>query len=181
MAEAESLYPWFQRVEGPSLEQGDIIERCPVFSPPADLPHDFDKPGQPDPDFGYQHLDVIVMTQSCDLLQGKAREVLLCPVWTRSDYKNGPLSKTKDWEEARKGKFPAYHVLNECVLPDFKRDHRVVDFRDVYTLPVAFLGERADGASSRVRLMPPYREHLAQSFARFFMRVGLPSDIPPFR
>jgi hypothetical protein len=26
----------------------------------------------------------------------------------------------------------------------------------------------------------PYREHLAQSFARYFMRVGLPVNIPPF-
>ena len=31
---------------------------------------------------------------------------------------------------------------------------------------------------NRLRLCPPYREHLAQSFARFFMRVGLPIDIP---
>ncbi len=34
---------------------------------------------------------------------------------------------------------------------------------------------------SRLRLLPPYREHLAQGFARFFMRVGLPVDIPAFR
>jgi hypothetical protein len=31
-----------------------------------------------------------------------------------------------------------------------------------------------------VILLPPYREHLSQAFARFFMRVGLPVDIPPF-
>jgi hypothetical protein len=35
-------------------------------------------------------------------------------------------------------------------------------------------------AAKRLRLLPPYREHLSQSFARFFMRVGLPIDIPPF-
>jgi hypothetical protein len=34
---------------------------------------------------------------------------------------------------------------------------------------------------NRLRLCPPYREHLAQAFARFFMRVGLPSDIPEER
>lgn len=27
---------------------------------------------------------------------------------------------------------------------------------------------------SRNILMPPYREHLSQAFARYFMRVGLP-------
>ncbi len=30
----------------------------------------------------------------------------------------------------------------------------------------------------RLRLLPPYREHLSQSFARQFMRVGLPIDLP---
>ena len=29
----------------------------------------------------------------------------------------------------------------------------------------------------RLRLLPPYREHLSQAFARYFMRVGLPVDI----
>jgi hypothetical protein len=28
--------------------------------------------------------------------------------------------------------------------------------------------------------MPPYREHLAQAFARYFMRVGLPREAHPF-
>jgi len=31
-----------------------------------------------------------------------------------------------------------------------------------------------------LRLLSPYKEHLSQSFARFFMRVGLPIDIDPF-
>jgi hypothetical protein len=39
-------------------------------------------------------------------------------------------------------------------------------------------GDLFDGR--RLRLLPPYREHLSQAFARFFMRVGLPVDIPPF-
>jgi len=37
--------------------------------------------------------------------------------------------------------------------------------------------EQGDG----IRLLPPYREHLAQAFARFFMRVALPVDIPDFK
>jgi len=34
---------------------------------------------------------------------------------------------------------------------------------------------------NRLRLLPPDREHLAQAFARFFMRAGLPIDIPEFK
>lgn len=55
---------------------------------------------------------------------------------------------------------------------------QIVDFSKVYSLPVLFLeswlGSRGD---RRLRLLPPYREHLSQAFARFFMRVGLPQDI----
>jgi len=50
----------------------------------------------------------------------------------------------------------------------------------VFSLPVRFVRKKAaDGR--RLRLLPPYREHLSQAFARFFMRVGLPVDIPAFR
>jgi hypothetical protein len=38
---------------------------------------------------------------------------------------------------------------------------------------------RRSNRLSGLRLCPPYREHLAQAFARFFMRVGLPIPIPP--
>ena len=31
------LYPWFQRLTGDEIEQGDILEGCPVFLPPDDL------------------------------------------------------------------------------------------------------------------------------------------------
>lgn len=55
------------------------------------------------------------------------------------------------------------------------------DFRRGYSLPLAFLRKRALLDSRRLRLLPPYREHLSQAFARFFMRVGLPVDIPPFK
>jgi hypothetical protein len=32
-------------------------------------------------------------------------------------------------------------------------------------------------AIPRPQLLPPYREHLSQAFARFFMRVGLPTPV----
>ena len=36
------------------------------------------------------------------------------------------------------------------------------------------------GSRQRLRLLSPYKEHFAQSFARFFMRVGLPRDAGAF-
>jgi hypothetical protein len=55
---------------------------------------------------------------------------------------------------------------------------RVVDFHDIYSLPKIFLESfLRERKKLRIRLSPPYREHLSQSFARFFMRVGLPTPI----
>ena len=178
---AELDYPWFTLVEGDQMEQGDILESCPVFSPPNELAEHDLEPDARVP-FDCDRPDVIVMSQSCDLEKGreKVEEVLFCGVWQLSDFTEGTFSKLDDWENARRGRFPAYHVLAGCELPGNKREPRVVDFRRVYSLPLGFVRTRA-AAASRIRLMPPYREHLSQAFARFFMRVGLPSDIPSFR
>ena len=84
------------------------------------------------------------------------------------------------WDEARKGRLPTYHVLNRCELPGHDRDFQLVDFSRVFTIAVGLTRDLAESQGTRLRLNPPYREHLAQAFARFFMRVGLPVDIPPF-
>jgi NADPH:quinone reductase-like Zn-dependent oxidoreductase len=56
--------------------------------------------------------------------------------------------------------------------------HQVVDFHEVFSLPLDFLTAWVQAKGEpRLRLRPPYREHLSQAFARFFMRVGLPDDI----
>jgi hypothetical protein len=56
----------------------------------------------------------------------------------------------------------------------------MVDFREIYSLPFDYLVSRAAQLGPRWRLRSPYLEHFSQAFARFFMRVGLPSTIPPF-
>ena len=71
--------------------------------------------------------------------------------------------------------------LPECLIGGVEPGVRVVDFCSVFTLPLVFLREQARSSAKRLRLLPPYREHLSQAFARFFMRVGLPVDIPAFR
>jgi hypothetical protein len=131
-------------------------------------------------------VDAIVLSQSCDLAiradgQSEATDVLLCPVYTRSDLASHPtFGRDVIWEEVRKGRRPFYHVLNACELPGFERDFVLLDFHAIYTLSVRLVREFAVRAGDRLRLLPPYREHLSQAFARLFMRVGLPTDVPPF-
>jgi hypothetical protein len=169
-------YPWFATVDGDDLEQGDIFEDCPIFLPPSDL---VPTAAGPTAKFTWKSQDLVVVTQSCDLAKPRAKveDVLLCAVWRRSELPE--MQKDERMEEVRKGRLPAYHVLAASDIPGFEREVRVVDFRRVHSLPLSFLREKAK-ASRRLRLLPPYREHLSQSFARLFMRVGLPIDIPPF-
>lgn len=93
----------------------------------------------------------------------------------------GYLATPKGREEARRRNLTGVHLLNRCEHPDFETGFTIVDFRRVFSIPVAHFRRQAAAAGSRLRLMPPYREHLSQAFARFFMRVGLPLDVPPFR
>ena len=69
-------------------------------------------------------------------------------------------------------------MLNEGSIEELNLTHRVVDFHDVYTIPRTFLESLLHRRGQpRLRLRPPYREHLSQAFARFFMRVGLPMGV----
>lgn len=168
-------YPWYSAVSGNGIEQGDILKDSPVFIPPAEA-------YSPDKEYGVgiELCDTIIMTQSCDLVAGrtdKVKQVLLCPIYTSDEIQWGK----KDLEEARKGRYPAYLLINSCDLPGLEMDCRIVDFRTMYTLPIATVRNHAMSLLKRIRLMPPYKEHLSQAYARFLMRVGLPIDIPPFK
>lgn len=47
-------------------------------------------------------------------------------------------------------------------------------------MPKNFIQEQLTHLGIRLRLLSPYREHLAQNFSRYFMRVGLPHDAKEF-
>lgn len=174
----ESSYPWYALVQGDDIKQGDILEDCPVFFPSDTTSDDLSSAT-----FEWEKRDVVVMSQSCDMAIGreKVTEVLLCAVWKRSELKEGHLATKKGLEDARRGLLHGFHVIAECSLTDWTREVRIVDFRRIYSLPIKLVRKRASIVGNRLRIMPPYREHLSQSFARFFMRVGLPVDIPPFK
>ncbi|MFH1921742.1 MAG: hypothetical protein ABIP48_17905 [Planctomycetota bacterium] len=185
MADDVVRYPWYGAVSGPDLEQGDILLDCPVFLIPPDAVR---QPGDHAITIERQRQNVIVMTQSCDLAvrrDGKcnADDVILAALYSRHELKKDKhFGKLHGWEQARKGGFPRYHVLNQCGIPGHELDYMLVDLERVFTLSADAVREVAAAeGKDRVRLLPPYREHLSQAFARFFMRVGLPVDIPPFK
>jgi hypothetical protein len=170
-------YPWYIVVAGEeTLLQGDFINSCPVVIPPVAV-----ELGKVPADV--IEYDVVVMSQSCDLEQRKIDLVLVCPLWSLEEFedKNSYYRSRKRKEALRRGYSPGYHLLNKCEIDGFKTDYLVVDFRSVYSVPFDSTLDLVRKRGRRLRLLPPYREHLSQAFARFFMRVGLPVDIPPFK
>jgi hypothetical protein len=174
-------FPWYSIVRGSSLEQGDLLLGCPRFAIPAEAGH-----ANGALSLVRETVDAVLLTQSCDLAvrpdgQCEATDFLLCPFHFKKDLADHPVfRKDEAWEEARKGRRPFFHLLNECRLAGHEQDFALVDFHALFTLSVPLAREFADRTGDRLRLLPPYREHLSQAFARLFMRVGLPADIPPF-
>lgn len=163
-------YPWFGLADGEDLEQGDLIASCP-FDRVAVL-------GEAD----RRTFDVIVLSQSCDLAHGKLELVQVCPYWDLEVFaqKSEVFRGKRGREELRRGNLPGYHLLNRCELPEKPTDFLVLDFRKQFAVDFVTMKSLAGGQHPRLRLLPPYREHLAQALARFYMRVGLPVDIPSF-
>ena len=172
-------YPWYGIASGPDLQQGDILENCPVFDPEST---NLDDPKERST-FTWEQRSVIILTQSCDLIPGreKTRHLLLCALWRLDEFpKDHHLANLKGLEEARRGNIPGFHMIGPSEQSEFREGARLVDFKRTWSLPLDYLRQKAQ-SRLHLRLLPPYREHLSQGFARYFMRVGLPSDITPFK
>lgn len=193
-AQSDQQYPWYTLVlNSTKITQGDIVENMPI--PIIDVKDD-----EPYYKIGKGNLArAIVVTQACDLENDKIDKVALCPIVSitevlrnivekelpEADYNN--LSrKQKDKKEKiidslRQGHYLDYHLLEKYVGEEDSSLHmlnQVVLLRETFYLPVNLvntLNSHKDG--NRLSLLPPYREHLAQAYARNFHRIGLPIDI----
>jgi hypothetical protein len=187
--------PWYESIGSDErLMQGDIVFDCPLVtwsSDPiriADAGSELEALAQSRVAF---QADVIVMTQACDLEQEKVRNIVACPHLALSDYKTNweaflqqrnqnPTARA--WRthcsDIKDGYAWNLSILNRSSGARLEFEHRIVDFHEVFTLPREFLESLlAARGRARPRLLSPYREHLSQAFARYFMRVGLPVPV----
>ncbi len=153
-----------------ALSQGDLIADCPLvgFSM-ASMPINWD-----DPATKWWTMRAIVLTQSCDLAQGKADTVLVAPVHdAQLLVAQGVLKGSAIRDQVRRHLVFGWYFLpantSVVTLPEM-----LVDLRDVHSVPRVLL-EQLIAVGKRVATLPsPYREHLAQHFAVTYMRVALP-------
>jgi hypothetical protein len=179
-------YPWYEIIQDSGkedLQQGDFIFKCPVIFPSftKKVIIDLKSNKEVDTEITYKIYDLIIVTQSCDLKFKKVNYILLCPIFTlqQAEQKMAVLKSSKEKERIRRGYKPNLHILDKCSLDEFSLDdYWIVNFSRVFTLPIELI--KAVLPEKRLRLLPPYRESLAQAFARFIMRVGLPKNIEFF-
>jgi hypothetical protein len=177
---------WYEIVPGDArVSQGDLLVDCPILGSRAD-------DGRADLVEERIREDVLVVTQDCDLAQGKTEDVLLCfclPLsrfredWRSDRAKDGRSAGTKDWKglcgNISKGYSPNLAMLDPFEAEGLSTEHRVVMFSKAYQMPLDYIqAELKQRNEPRLRLVSPFREHIAQCFARCYMRVALPDDRP---
>jgi len=197
---------WYECVENrESITQGDILFN---FQVPVIMEH-----SEP-PYFkaGVSKINVIVMTQACDLANDKVQYVTLCPILSLEDtvvnhLKRETLAQAKNMgsnfkspksfdlspeskdrknvykfiDRLKRGNYSDLHLLNQSNKEvGLEMNAQVVGLKKTYQIPIKsinnYLQDQPEG-EKRLRLLPPYREHLAQAFVNTFARIGLPQDI----
>ncbi len=197
-------FNWYHLKENTDkLEQGDIILQCPVLTWSSSGSIDVLTPENLKDKVRPWIADVVVMTQACDIEQGKVEDIILCPHtplsslkvdWEsdfdrREPYPNSNSIDNQRWrnkkktgwgnvcEQIKNGSRWNYSMIEDFTEDSFTMEKRIVDFHTVFSLPKPFLQKFIATGPKRLMLLPPYREYLSQAFARYFMRVGTPTDI----
>lgn len=169
-------YPWYEVVSGEeTLQQGDLFFDCPLVAlPDTDVLLQATQLLTPPTGLNTTIVfaDIILLTQSCDIPKADMDRLLVCPHQDAMEI----ASKKEQRDNIRKGRVLAYHLIEACELDGYRFDQRVIDFRLATPLPKLLWEQFSLFRKSHVRLLPPYREKMAQAFANYFMRIGLPND-----
>lgn len=174
-------YKWYEELNNSdNITQGDILFNCPVaiLDPYAKLSEGAEIKTR------IEYVDGIIVTQACDIANGKTDSIVICSLISKSEAEKQFEHAGKSQKEIKnniksivKGQIVSKHIINNYNSETYEQDYYIIDFNNIHTIPISLAKEIAKQNEIRLRLCPPYREHLSQSFARFFMRVGLPINI----
>lgn len=139
--------PWYRPIpQSQRLFQGELLFGCPILTW---KPEPFDPARSLEEMIGAEKLDVVVMSQDCDIENGNLGYIVLCPHYP---LEGAWKDKFKVEREKQKKKFDASawqsHINSlrngsiwSLSLLDRvpSGDLRVVNFKEVYSLPIEFL------------------------------------------
>lgn len=167
---------WYEIVSGRTLEQGDLLPNIRTERVVVD----------PDAQGGYRIKvglgSYIVISQTCDLEHDKVQEVLLANFqdYQNLAHENEAARRTAFRDALIQGAEFGYFLLHNFGGPP-TLNWSIVNFHQLRLVDLASCRSQADELGLRLRLTPPYKESLAQSFGRYMMRVALPKTAHPFK
>lgn len=150
------------------VDQGDIVDECPILEVAR-----FD-PDKIEPlELGYGPSRVVVLTQTCDLVNAKTTRVTVARVLVAQDLVDQRLLKESEIRgPIRSGRvFGLYYLPKDVALG---LPEAIVDLRQIHNVRLDLLQALCRKGSRRGRIQPLYREHLAKHFADTYARIGLP-------
>ena len=150
------------------VDQGDIIDGCPLL---AVADYDVQTPQT----VNVKHAigRVVVLTQTCDLANQKATQVVVAVVLNADDVVASSQLKGADV----RGPVRAGRVFGWYFLPrseELGLREMIVDFRQLHTIRLDLLRALCAAGHRPARIEPLYREHLSKHFADSYSRIGLP-------
>jgi hypothetical protein len=166
---------WYSAVTLPSLlTQGDQIWDLALLEAHADAM------GSVSVD--RLRVDLVVLTQSCELDHQKVDRVLTAPMFSVGDWLQVNPADLFRLEDIRRGYDPSLYLLPGWPGAQIAAAHpdRIIDLSDLRVIPLATIRTAMAAGIPRRALSSHAREHFSQAVARTFMRVGLPVDIPSF-
>ena len=150
-----------------SLTQGHILDSCPILGFEVSSPDS-------QPVSTEERARVMVLSQACDLAQGKTERVLVAVVLSAKEMVERGILKTGFIRDnVRRGLVFGWYFL-PASEPPISFQESVIDLRDLHTLDRGYLQRMLEDGKGVCRLGTPYREHLNQHFAVTYMRIGLP-------
>lgn len=172
---------WWEQTTVTSLEQGDLLIGIPIYSVRGTI-------GDPQQAHVETEIgDAIIVTQTCDLDNDKIGQVLVAGVQQWATFAadqyaagNTAVKSGQFHTNLIRGNLPPLTLLaaSDDTIPTLAWS--VADFRDLSIVQRSDVELHVTNTASRLRLRSPYKEHFAQAFARYFMRVGLPHDADDF-
>lgn len=150
------------------LDQGDIIDGCPIFSV-----EQFELADPAASVVKVVQQRIVILSQTCDLANEKATVITVAEVYEAQLLIDRGILKPADI----KGPLRSGRVWGLYFLPansDLKLNEMIVDFRRLHTVRREIMLKLCLAGQRRARLSTPYREHLARHFGDSYSRIGLP-------
>ena len=172
---AASFADWYEPPED-GYEQGDIFFDVPVLRPSFDI-------AVGSTTVELKKITAILLTQTCDLPK-KAQETILIAEVRSYEELARPANSQYRAKETRRALAHGTGIADFLLPPAppglAALSWSVVNYRLLHVVanPEHLDHERRINAS--LRLASPYKEHLAQAYSRFMMRVALPTTLREF-